>query len=98
MTSERDAAQILIHLTEDEALVLEALLARSAPSDPQTSIGHTSTLSMEHPADQAALWALHAALEKVLVAPLRSDYAAALEAARDRVSRQAGLRSASGAG
>jgi hypothetical protein len=75
---------MVIELTDDEALVLSALLAEYGTRD------DGRTLAIAHAAERNALWALEAALEKQLVAPLRSDYAELLLAARRRVEEQGG--------
>lgn len=61
---------IQVTLEDDEAIVLFELLASGQLS------GGVDT------PERNALWALEALLEKALVAPLSSDYAAALERAR----------------
>lgn len=61
---------IQVTLEDDEAIVLFELLASRQLSD-----------GVDTP-ERNALWALEAILEKALVAPLSSDYAAALERAR----------------
>jgi hypothetical protein len=87
VTETQNQEHIVIALTEDEALVLDAMLERFlvGPSSPPSS-----SLRIEHPAEHAVLWALQAALEKALVPPLKTNYSSELEAARQRVARAAG--------
>jgi hypothetical protein len=47
-------------------------------------------LIVRSPAERNALWALHAALEKQLVAPFQDDYAEQLAAARTRIDKKGG--------
>jgi hypothetical protein len=54
---------MVIELTEDEALVLFEMLARLEVDSDERQ------LRLEHVAERNALWALHAQLERVLVAP-----------------------------
>ena len=56
-----------IDLTEDEALALFDLLADYGTDDDGRQ------LVVQHAAERNALWAVHAALEKVLVAPFQGD-------------------------
>ncbi len=73
-----------VELTEDEALVLFDLLADYGAS-------HDSRqLLVRHAAERNALWALHATLERCLLAPLQQDYSEQLVAARLRVEEQGG--------
>ena len=72
-----------LDITEDEALVLFALLSRYEQPDGRL-------LKIECAAERNALWALAATLERKLVAPLRQDYDDQLTAARDRVEKQGG--------
>lgn len=69
---------ITIHLTADEALVLEAFLNRgqSAGDDYGT---------IEDQAELRVLWDLGAILESWLDAPLRPDYPERLASARETV-------------
>ncbi len=64
---------VRIELDPDEALVLFELLASHDDISERLSV---------EAAERNALWALEAALEKVLVAPLSSDYVVQLEMAR----------------
>lgn len=73
-----------IDLTDDEALVLFDLLVDYATTDEGRRV------VVRVAAERNALWALHAALEKVLVAPFQSDYADQLAAARSRLEVQGG--------
>lgn len=73
-----------IDLTEDEALVLFELLADYGTSDDGRQ------LVVRHAAERNALWAVHAALERGLVAPFQPDYSDQLSAARSRVEEQGG--------
>lgn len=70
-TSEQD---VVIRLTQDEALVFFEWLAK-----------HDGSLPIEDPAEQDVLWRIEASLERVLAAPLSPDYQAVLAAARRRV-------------
>lgn len=72
-----DEQEVTITLSNDEALVLDALLA---DLDDQASIPIT------HPAERRALWNLSASLEKVLVEPFKPDYEKLLAAARERLT------------
>lgn len=73
-----------VELTEDEALVLFELLADYGTSDDGRQ------LVVRHAAERNVLWAVHAALEKGLVAPFQGDYADQLSAARSRIEDQGG--------
>lgn len=73
-----------IELTEDEALVLFELLADYGTSDDGRH------LVVRHASERNALSAVHAALEKGLVAPLQDDYVDQLSAARSRVEEEGG--------
>ena len=73
-----------IELTDDEALVLFDLLADYGTGDDGRH------LVVRHAAERNALWAVHAALEKGLVAPFQGDYPDQLSAARSRVEEQGG--------
>ncbi len=64
MESVQESDMIIVRLTSDEALVLDSLLARF---DSREFSGPADALVIQHPAERAALWALQAALEKVLV-------------------------------
>ena len=70
-----------VDLEPDEALVLFELLASRNDLAEQ--------LKLEAP-ERNVLWALKAALEKKLVAPFQSDYAAQLSAARKSVVKRLG--------
>jgi hypothetical protein len=72
---------VRVVLSRDEALVLFELLARYE---------ETESLTVDGPAEQLALWHLHAGLEKVLTSPLSADYAEQLSQARGRLMAQAG--------
>jgi len=76
-----DHPQVTVTLSADEALVLDALLA---------TLEDRSPLRITHPAELRALWNLHAALEKVLVAPFKPDYERLLASARERLTDSAG--------
>ena len=75
---------MVIELTEDEALVLFEMLARSEVDSVERQ------LRLEHVAERNALWALHAQLERVLVAPFQRDYDELLAGARTRVEAAGG--------
>jgi len=70
-----------LEIDHDAALVLLALLVR---------FDHTEVLSLEHPAETAALWALQGALDRVLVEPFDRRYDELLAPARARVAERAG--------
>ena len=72
---------VSVDLDPDVALVLFELLAS------RDSLAEE--LKLEGP-ERNSLWALQAALEKELVAPLQSDYAAQLHAARQSVLARLG--------
>ena len=73
-----------IELTEEEGLVLFALLAEYGTKDDGRH------LAIRHAAERNALWALEAQLEKQLVAPLRPDYVEAVQRARAKVAEHGG--------
>ncbi|WP_145183329.1 hypothetical protein [Planctomycetes bacterium Pla163] len=73
-----------LELTDDEALVLFELLADYGTSDDGRQ------LVVRHASERNALWAVHAALEKRLVAPFQQDYADQLSAARSRIEGEGG--------
>lgn len=73
-----------LELTNDEALVLFDLLFDYGEKDDGRN------LIVRSAAERNALWALHAALEKQLVAPFEPDYAEQLAAARTRMEEQGG--------
>jgi hypothetical protein len=75
---------MIIELTEDEALVLFEMLARSEGDSDERQ------LRLEHVAERNALWALHAQLERVLTAPFQRDYDDLLAGARMRVEAAGG--------
>ncbi|TBN57250.1 hypothetical protein EYE40_07475 [Glaciihabitans arcticus] len=66
-----------IVLSADEALVLLDWLART------TEQAHPAPFNDQ--AEQRVLWDLEASLESILTAPLDSNYAALIEAARGRI-------------
>ncbi len=68
--------KVRIELTGDEALVLFELLSRYSDSE---------ALAIEDQAEQRVLWNLLCELEKVLVEPLRPEYAELLRRARERL-------------
>ena len=67
---------IQISLKKDEALVLFEMLSRFSDTD---------KLSIEHQAEERALWNLNCSLESVLVEPLDENYIKLLQAARERL-------------
>jgi hypothetical protein len=75
---------MVIELTDDEALVLDPLLADYGTKDPGRQ------LRIDRAAERNALWALAAALEKQLVPPFQRTYGAQIAAARARVEEQGG--------
>ena len=78
---DKDRQEITVALTADEAIVLDALLARAKGHGP---------LRIDHPAELRALWNLHAALERVLIAPFKPDYDQLLASARERLTDATG--------
>jgi len=75
---------VTLQLTDDEALVLFDLLAEYGEAYDGRVLG------VRHAAERNALWALSAHLEKVLVSPLRPEYAERLEASRQRLQNSGG--------
>lgn len=73
-----------IELSDDEALVLFALLADYGAND------DGRLLTIGHVAERNALWALSAQLERQLVAPLQANYQDLLSSARKRLEEQGG--------
>lgn len=73
-----------LELNDDAALVLFDLLAEYGEQD------EGRELVVRSAAERNALWLLHGALEKRLVAPFKQDYVAELEAARARLEEQLG--------
>jgi hypothetical protein len=70
------SGQIVVELTEDEALVLFDYLVRTNKSEQRESVDQ---------AEQRALWNLEAVLEKTLVAPFDPKYSELVAAARERL-------------
>lgn len=70
---DEDAGGCLLELSGAEAIVLFEFLQRFTAQ---------SQLTLEHPAEQRALWNLFALLEKNLTAPLRNDWASLLMKSR----------------
>lgn len=70
---------VQISLTSDEALVLYDWLHRSEQQDAHASV--------EHHAEQVALWNLTALLERELVEPFDPRYDELVREARARLSR-----------
>jgi hypothetical protein len=68
---------VALALSEDEALVLEALLAR---------FEREGRLILRHNAEYVALSRVSAQIEKVLVQPFQSNYESLVAAARERVA------------
>ena len=66
-----------LQLTPEQAIVLFDFLARFCEQD---------QLAIEHPAEERVLLAISARLDKALVSPFRSDYAALLAQAREAVA------------
>jgi hypothetical protein len=71
------ADEVLIRMTRDQALVLFDWLMRTGEADQPSGF--------EDQAEQRALWDLESALESVLIEPLREDYRALVETARERL-------------
>lgn len=72
---------IQITLEQDEALCLFELLSRYDEHD---------ELMIEDKSEEKALWAVHCALEKVLVEPFSPDYHNLLQSARSSVIERYG--------
>ena len=68
---------VLLPLSQDEALVLSDLLARFEES---------GKLTLAHNADSLVLLRLAAILDKALVAPFDSNYASLVSQAQDRLA------------
>ena len=71
------ADEISLALSRDQALVLFEWLARTGAS--------AQPAPFEDQAEQRLLWDLESALETVLTEPLRADYRALVEQARERL-------------
>ena len=71
-----DEESIKIEITKDEALVLFDMLSRYSDAD---------ILSIEHQAEQRALWNLTCVFEKTISGAFDPDYKKVLEAARNRL-------------
>ena len=70
-------ATVDFQLPPAQAIVLFDFLARFCDQD---------RLTIEHPAEERVLLAISARLDKALVSPFRSDYAAVLFQAREAVA------------
>ena len=68
---------VVITLSQDEALVLDAWLERFNKD--------TKPEAFEDQAEQRVLWNLAATLEKQLNQPLQKDYSSLLQSARGRI-------------
>jgi hypothetical protein len=79
--TDRNDSKIAIEIDGATALVLFEMLTRFENSE---------VLSLEDEAEEYALWALQALLERRLVAPLQPNYAEQLRAARADVRRRYG--------
>jgi hypothetical protein len=75
---------VTLDISDDEALVLYDLLADYAEHDTGRQ------LTIRSAAERNALWALSAALDKLLVAPFQENYKEQLAAARARVEERGG--------
>lgn len=71
-----DKESIKLEVTNDEALVLFEMLSRFSGTD---------ILSVEHQAEQRALWNLTCVFEKIISEAFDNDYKKALEAAKERL-------------
>lgn len=69
---------VALELSNTEALVLFEFLARGADERPEA-------YRIEHQSEQRVLWDLQAMLESKLIEPLRPEYGALLERAREEV-------------
>jgi hypothetical protein len=70
---------VTVTLSNDEALVLLALLTRFSDNE---------ELSVENRGESRALWNLCCLLEEKLSEPLKPEYADILEAARERLGQE----------
>jgi hypothetical protein len=82
LSAELGVVVITIELDDDEALVVFELLTRNDDRDNVSSINE---LTFEDTAERYALWHVHAALERTLVAPFKPAYRALVEDARRAV-------------
>ncbi len=73
------AAEVLVRLTADEALVLFEWLHRMEAGPGFDGV-------VEDHAEKVALWNLSALLEREMVEPFRDDYAKRVAAARTRLT------------
>ena len=71
-----ETKSVRIELKVSEALVLAAWLSR---------FNESRNAAFEDQSEERALWNLESSLEKVLIAPLRGDYTAALRDAREEL-------------
>jgi hypothetical protein len=69
--------EIIIELTNDEALVLFEFIIRLNQTESKSDVRDL--------AEQKVLWAIEAQLEKVLIDPFKPDYLKILEEARSRL-------------
>jgi hypothetical protein len=75
-----DHDSVYLRMSRDEALVLFDWVHRHEDADVDLS------QVVSHPAERETLWAISAALEKLLVEPFRNDYGDVVKRARDRIS------------
>jgi hypothetical protein len=73
-----DNESIKIEITNNEALVLFEIVSRYSDTD---------KLTIEHPAEQQALFNLACALEKLMPQPFEADYKKTLESARQALQK-----------
>lgn len=71
---------VYLRMSRDEALVLFEWVHRHEDADVDLS------QMVSHPAERETLWAISAALEKLLPEPFRNDYQGLVRRARDRIS------------
>jgi hypothetical protein len=69
--------EIIIELTNDEALVLFEFIIRLNQTESKSDVRDL--------AEQKVLWAIETQLEKVLIDPFKPDYLKILEEARSRL-------------
>ena len=75
-----DLNDIKISLSQDEALILFALLLRLNESEVLKS-----NKLLAHQSEQRVLWDMEADLEKIITEPFKSNYITLLNEARERV-------------
>ena len=74
--SDDSEGQVIVKLTQSEALVLFDFCSRFSGTD---------KLTIKDQAEEITLWNLEAVLEKVLLEPLQPDYQKKVEEAREKL-------------